>query len=149
MSELNDDESTASDLLSASLKAKLSTTEVRDRETFEKLSGEMLQATGEYIKAEMDTCVADYVLLEKMNRGLAEKYRKLTQSSSTICKEMLRFSKVYDELGPMLCKIEDVESAIGELERAAAKLDSYTKRLEVKSKQLATDKQSKEKSTTK
>ena len=59
------------------------------------LSKEMLRSTGDYIKSEIDMCVADYKVLEKMNRSVEEKYKNLSSVSGNINIEMEKLNEKY------------------------------------------------------
>jgi hypothetical protein len=100
------------------------------------LSEEMLKSTGEYIKGEIDMCIADYKTLEKMNTTVAEKYKSLSTISSSINDEMSKLNETYATLVPMLNQIDDLESCVNQLEQAANKLDAHSKKLEIKFKQF-------------
>jgi biogenesis of lysosome-related organelles complex 1 subunit 2 len=102
----------------------------------EHLSKDMIKSTGEYISGEIEMCIADYKLLEQMNRAVTEKYKNLTKYSSSISSEMDKLNEAYAALMPMLSQIDQVEKCVSELEESANKLDSYSKRLEAKFKQF-------------
>ena len=100
------------------------------------LSKEMLRSTGDYIKSEIDMCVADYKVLEKMNRSVEEKYKNLSNVSGNINIEMEKLNEKYANLLPLLSQINEVEMCVTELETSAGKLDTYSKKLEAKFKQF-------------
>lgn len=100
------------------------------------LSKEMLRSTGDYIKSEIDMCVADYKVLEKMNRSVEEKYKNLSSVSGNINIEMEKLNEKYVNLLPLLSQIDEVELCVTELEASAGKLDVYSKKLETKFKQF-------------
>ena len=105
--------------------------------TLEQLSKEMIKSTGDYITGEIDMCVADYKLLEQMNKAVTEKYKNLSKYSGSISDQMDKLNEAYANLMPMLTQIDEVEKCVGHLEQSAAKLDAYSKRLELKYKQFA------------
>lgn len=107
-----------------------------DKKILEELSRDMIQSTGEYIKGEVDVCVADYKMLEQMNKLVTDKYRGLSLNSSKIMTEMDKLNEAYAQLVPLLGQIESVEKSVDELELTANKLDAYSKRLEAKFKQF-------------
>lgn len=102
----------------------------------EDLSKQMIQSTGDYIKSEIDICIADYQMLEKMNRSVEEKYKILSNVSANISVEMEKLNEQYAHLLPLLAQIDEVETCVGELEQSANKLDQYSKKLETKFKQF-------------
>jgi biogenesis of lysosome-related organelles complex 1 subunit 2 len=101
----------------------------------EHLSKDMIKSTGDCISGEIEMCIADYKLLEQMNKAVTEKYKNLTKYSSSINSEMDKLNEAYAALMPMLSQIDQVEKCVSELEESANKLDSYSKRLEAKFKQ--------------
>ena len=105
--------------------------------TLENLSKDMIKSTGDYINGEIDVCIADYKLLEQMNKAVTEKYKNLTKYSSSISSEMDKLNEAYAALMPMLTQIDQVEKCIGDLEESANKLDVYSKKLEAKFKQFS------------
>ena len=115
----------------------METNQENTNKVLEQLTKEMLQTTSDYIKSEIEMCVADYQLLEKMNRSVEEKYKNLTTVSSSISSEMEKLNEKYAVLLPLLSQIDEVEKCVGELEQSASKLDNYSKRLEIKFKQFA------------
>ena len=100
------------------------------------LSKEMLKSTGDYVKMEIDICIADYITLEKMNTVLNDKYNNLADVSSSINVEMTKLNETYTNLIPMLAQIDDLENCVNQLEQSANKLEIYSKRLETKYKQF-------------
>jgi biogenesis of lysosome-related organelles complex 1 subunit 2 len=81
-------------------------------------------------------CVADYKILEKMNRSVEEKYKNLSSVSGNINIEMEKLNEKYVNLLPLLSQIDEVELCVTELEASAGKLDVYSKKLETKFKQF-------------
>lgn len=102
----------------------------------DQLSKDMLKSTGDYIREEIDMCITDYKLLTQMNNSVCEKYKNLTKYTSSISSEMEKLNESYSALMPLLSQIDEVEKCVNELEQSANKLDSYSKRLEVKFKQF-------------
>ena len=113
-----------------------SVTRTNERAVLDELSNEMLRSTGDYISSEIETCIADYVTLEKMNRAVADKYANLAVVSSNISGEMAQLNETYATLMPMLGQIDDLEMCIGQLEQSTNKIDEYSKRLEQKYRQV-------------
>lgn len=108
----------------------------QDKRILEELSRDMIKTTGDYIKGEVDVCIADYKLLEQMNKMVMERYKGLGVNSQNIMKEMEKLNEAYAHLQPLLGQIEYVEKSVDELEATANKLDAYSKRLEAKFKQF-------------
>ena len=104
-------------------------------ELLERLSKQMLESTGDYIRGEIEMCVADYKALEKMNRMVTNKYKGLGPYSKSIIDQMTKLNEAYTNLQPLLAQIDDVEKCLSELEQSANKLDVYSKRLETRYRQ--------------
>lgn len=119
--------------------SKLHNSQDADKKVLEELSKEMIKSTGDYIKGEIDICIADYKMLEQMNKLVTEKYKSLNKNSTNIISEMEKLNEAYLNLTPLLAQIDMVEKSVDELETTASKLDAYSKRLETKFKQF-TDK---------
>ena len=109
----------------------------KNAQILEELSREMIQTAGDYIKTEIDICVSDYKVLERMNQMVTDKYKNLDKNSASITNEMKKLNEAYENLLPLLSQIDDIENAITGLEQSANKLDVYSKRLESKYKQFA------------
>jgi biogenesis of lysosome-related organelles complex 1 subunit 2 len=109
----------------------------KNSQILDELSRDMIQTAGDYIKTEIDICVSDYKVLERMNQMVTEKYKNLDKNSASITNEMKKLNEAYDNLLPLLSQIDDIENAITGLEQSANKLDVYSKRLESKYKQFA------------
>ena len=132
-------ERTASSSLSSSSQSEPTSNKpkgnVNEDEQLERLSKQMLESTGEYIRGEIEMCVADYKALEKMNRMVTSKYKGLGPYSKSITEQMAKLNEAYTNLQPLLDQIDDVEKCLNELEQSATKLDVYSKRLETRYKQ--------------
>ncbi len=96
---------------------------------------DMLANTANYIKSEMETCVADYKTLEHMNRVVTERYVNYADLAKSVSSEMADLNRCYSNLFPLLVNINEIEKAVGELETATVQLDVYSRRLETKFKQ--------------
>ena len=113
-----------------------SSTTSNNDSSLEDLSKDMFKTAGDYIKGEIDICVADYNTLERMNKLVIDKYKNLSNLGVNVSNEMTKLNEAYATLVPLLEQIDDVEKCVGELELSANKLDAYTKRLETKYKQF-------------
>ncbi|XP_058837845.1 biogenesis of lysosome-related organelles complex 1 subunit 2 [Topomyia yanbarensis] len=101
-----------------------------------RLATKMFQKTGDYISHELSSTVEDYKLIENMNKAMLGKVFEMKQMSESIASKNSELNRKYEELKPLLKKIEDIESTVDKLEAAAYQLDSYTVRLENKFKTL-------------
>ncbi|XP_055608187.1 biogenesis of lysosome-related organelles complex 1 subunit 2 [Uranotaenia lowii] len=105
-----------------------------------RLATKMFQKTGEYVQHELGTAADDYKLIESMNRAMMGKVQDMKQMSQAIATKNAELNRKYEELKPLLQKVEDIEATVDKLEAAAYQLDSYTIRLENKFKALKTKK---------
>ncbi|XP_055626657.1 biogenesis of lysosome-related organelles complex 1 subunit 2 [Toxorhynchites rutilus septentrionalis] len=105
-----------------------------------RLATKMFQKTGEYITHELSTTVEDYKLIENMNKAMMGKVSEMRQMSDSIAAKNNELNRNYEELKPLLQKIDDIESTVDKLEAAAYQLDAYTIRLENKFKTLKSKK---------
>ncbi|XP_006825385.1 biogenesis of lysosome-related organelles complex 1 subunit 2-like [Saccoglossus kowalevskii] len=88
-------------------------------------------------KAPMTKATAeDYKLLEKMNQVTIQKYGDMRTITSNIATSMQNLNDKFKSLQPYLDQIDQVEESVANLEQAAYRLDAYSKRLELKFKQL-------------
>jgi hypothetical protein len=125
---------------SSSISSEQQTQEIvigESNKIFEHLIKEMIESTGEYIKAEVDTCVADYKALERMNRALTDRYVDMSKQTASIRTEMTRLNESYTDLLPVLAQVDDVEKCVDTLEQTTIKLDAYSKKLEQRFKQFS------------
>jgi hypothetical protein len=129
--------STTTPIASANLEGKSEDVKRKIKQNLDELSKEMIQKTGDYIKDEIDYCIADYQVLEQINKSVMEKYKTLTSHSKNINQEMSKLNEAYANLLPYLSQINNVEKMIGELEISSHKLEQYSKRLESKYKHFA------------
>uniref|UniRef100_A0A2M4AXA2 Putative bioproteinsis of lysosome-related organelles complex 1 subunit 2 n=1 Tax=Anopheles triannulatus TaxID=58253 RepID=A0A2M4AXA2_9DIPT len=106
-----------------------------------RLATKMFQKTGEYISHELASTVDDYKLIESMNRAMMTKVADMRQMSQSIATKNAELNQKYEELKPLLQRIDDIEATVDKLEAAAYQLDSYSIRLENKFKSLKANKQ--------
>ncbi|XP_053688232.1 biogenesis of lysosome-related organelles complex 1 subunit 2 [Sabethes cyaneus] len=99
-----------------------------------RLATKMFQKTGDYISHELSSTVEDYKLIENMNKAMMGKVSEMRQMSESIAVKNSELNQKYEELKPLLRKVEDIETTVDKLEAAAYQLDAYTIRLENKFK---------------
>ena len=138
VSNNNDTSSISSDLRSLNSEQQASDILIQEESNkiFEHLIKEMIESSGDYIKSEIDTCIADYSTLEKMNRTVIQRYKEVSKHTAEVSAEMIKLNESYAILLPMLSQIDEVEKCVASLEQTTAKLDNYSKRLEAKFKQF-------------
>ena len=66
----------------------------------------------------------------------ASKYADMTNLTSNVAKGVNQLDDKYKELQPYLDQIDQIDESVERLFQAAVKLDSYSKRLENKYKEL-------------
>ncbi|ELT93760.1 hypothetical protein CAPTEDRAFT_152254 [Capitella teleta] len=92
--------------------------------------------TADYLHGELVCSSEEYKLLEQMNKVTLKKYVEMKQIASNISRAMKDLNDKYSSLQPYLDQIDQIEDSVTQLEQAAYKLDAYSKRLEVKFRQL-------------
>lgn len=101
-----------------------------------RLANTMFQKTGEYLQEELTATHADYRLLERLNKEAVEKYSELKTISSNVAQSLDTLNQKYKKLQPVLDNINQIDDSVTKLEQAAYKLAAYSKRLEVKFKEI-------------
>ena len=61
-----------------------------------KLTQDMIHSNGEYIKSEVDLCIADYKSLESMNKLVKERYLNYSNLAEAISNEMVDLNSSFD-----------------------------------------------------
>jgi biogenesis of lysosome-related organelles complex 1 subunit 2 len=101
-----------------------------------RLGHDMFSKTADYLNGEFASTADEYRLLECMNKATLAKYLEMKDISMNLGKAMVDLKEKYESLQPYLEMIDQLEDSVSSLEQAAYKLDSYSKRLEVKFKAL-------------
>ena len=65
-----------------------------------------------------------------MNRATIEKYIMMSQTAKNVGDNLLHINQKLCDLQPYLDQIENIEQSVLSLEKAAYKLDTYSKQLE-------------------
>ncbi|XP_027725436.1 biogenesis of lysosome-related organelles complex 1 subunit 2-like [Vombatus ursinus] len=89
-----------------------------------------------YLKGELTATSEDYKLLENMNKLTSLKYLEMKDIAINIRRNLKDLSQKYAALQPHLDQITLTEERVAALERAACKVDAYSKKLEAKYKKL-------------
>ncbi|XP_012253465.1 biogenesis of lysosome-related organelles complex 1 subunit 2 [Athalia rosae] len=108
-----------------------------------RLANMMFQKTGEYLQEELTSTHADYRLLERLNKEAIGKYAELKTISSNISHSLEALNSKYRKLQPVLDNINEIDDSVTKLEQAAYKLAAYSKRLEMKFKEIEKESKSK------
>jgi len=89
-----------------------------------------------YIKGDLALTVEDYTLLEEMNRIATRKYSDMRGTGGIVTKGLTDLNQQYRVLQPYLDQIDQLEASVSHLEQAAYRVDAYSKKLELKYKQI-------------
>lgn len=100
------------------------------------LSDDLFKKTAEYVKAELEVTLDDYKLLEDMNKATAAKYRAMSGLSENVAASINNLNHSYEQLTPFLDRIDALDDKVAKLEELAYAVDSYSKRLETRFKEL-------------
>ncbi|XP_071954446.1 biogenesis of lysosome-related organelles complex 1 subunit 2-like isoform X2 [Antedon mediterranea] len=100
------------------------------------LSHDMFAKAAIYLRGDLAATADDYKLLEKMNIATSKKYSQMKDFGVDIHRALSDLNEKYRNLQPFLDQIDQVEESVGNLEQAAYRLDAYSRRLELKFKQL-------------
>ena len=123
------------------------------------LASLMFTKTADWISSELESTYDEYKLVQQMNRyalgffflflnhkimhllgfvfrATAGKYSDMQQITGNIAKGVNQLNGKYEELQPYLDQIDQIDESVERLYQAAVKLESYSKRLESKYKEL-------------
>eukprot|EP00039_Didymoeca_costata_P015126 m.252876 g.252876 ORF g.252876 m.252876 type:complete len:127 (+) comp16158_c2_seq1:303-683(+) len=109
---------------------------VVDKEDTKKLCNEMFQKIVDYVAGQLSSTAADYGLLKALNEATGAEYERMASTTTGLNKDVETLRQKYSELMPYLEQIDSVEESINKLQDAAKELDQYSKRLEIRFKQL-------------
>merc|ERR1711879_569411 len=113
-----------------------STTTPSENQELREVTAEMFQNISALLVGELKSSSEDYVLLEQMNTLTAQKYSEMAGNAEGLTEFMKQLRDKYESFQPFLEKIDQVEVGIQSLEQTVLQLDEYSKRLEMKYRQL-------------
>jgi hypothetical protein len=96
----------------------------------------LFEMLAEYIALESEDANADLDVLQKLNDAALEKYQSMLGFAKTLETSSADMHARFRELLPYFSKIDEVERATAELEKAVFVLDDYSRNLERKFVQL-------------
>jgi len=100
------------------------------------LAKKAFASIADFIRADLSITSEDYSLLTEMNRISTQQYSGMRHVAAGIGKSLEDLNQKYRALQPYLDQIDQLEASVAHLEKAAYRLDSYSKKLETKFKQL-------------
>ena len=100
------------------------------------LASLMFSKTSDWIACELESTSDEYKLIQQMNKATANKYSDMQQITGNIAKGVHQLNEKTTELQPYLDQVDQIEDSVERLYQAAVKLESYSKRLEAKYKEL-------------
>jgi len=100
------------------------------------LASLMFTKTADWVSSELESTYDEYSLVQQMNKATASKYSDMQQITGNIARGVHQLNGKYEELQPYLDQIDQIDESVERLYQAAIKLDSYSKRLESKYKEL-------------
>ncbi|KAI4905336.1 hypothetical protein NFI96_015507 [Prochilodus magdalenae] len=96
------------------------------------LCRDMFDKMAVFLQGELTATCEDYKLLENMNKLTSLKYMEMKDISINISRNLQDLNQKYASLQPYLDQINQIEEQVTALEQAAYKLDTYSKKLELK-----------------
>ncbi|XP_023938016.2 biogenesis of lysosome-related organelles complex 1 subunit 2 isoform X2 [Bicyclus anynana] len=102
-----------------------------------RLATQLFTKTKDYLETEVSTGQDMYTLLEEVNRLTITKHADLRSLVVNLSKTLKECNHMYAELiRPLLLQIDQFDSKVAMIEANAYRLDSYTKQLKARFKQL-------------
>ncbi|XP_045510237.1 biogenesis of lysosome-related organelles complex 1 subunit 2 [Colias croceus] len=102
-----------------------------------RLATQLFKRTNDYLQGEMSAGQDHYVLLEEINRLAITKYADLKNLTVNLTKTLNEYNEMYETvLKPLLSQIDDIDAQVSQFEASAYSLDSYTKQLKARFKEL-------------
>ncbi|XP_047041065.1 biogenesis of lysosome-related organelles complex 1 subunit 2 [Helicoverpa zea] len=105
--------------------------------TLSRLATLLFRRTNDYLQGEI-ACGGDhYILLEEINRLAITKYTDLRNLAVNLNRTLTEYNDLYSStIKPLLSQIDDIDIMVGKLEENAYRLDSYTKQLKSRVKEM-------------
>ncbi|RWS13625.1 Biogenesis of lysosome-related organelles complex 1 subunit 2-like protein [Dinothrombium tinctorium] len=107
-----------------------------EEEEIERLSAKLFDKTRDYLQSELRMTSEDYKLLLTMNEATAKKYASMKLVADSVAMSLTDLQAKYQTLGAYFEEIDKLDEKVTKLEEIAYSIDSYTKRLEARFKQL-------------
>ncbi|XP_072930886.1 biogenesis of lysosome-related organelles complex 1 subunit 2 [Epargyreus clarus] len=105
--------------------------------TISRLATQLFKRTNDYLQGEMAAGQDHYTLLEEINRMAITKYADLRNLAANLSKTLNEYNDLYHVLiKPLLMQIDHIDAQVSQFEANAYRLDSYTKQLRARYKEL-------------
>ncbi|KAG6445611.1 biogenesis of lysosome-related organelles complex 1 subunit 2 [Manduca sexta] len=102
-----------------------------------RLATQLFKKTNDYLQGEMAAGQDHYNLLEEINRLTITKYADLRNLAVNLNKTLNEYNEMYNQqTKPLLEQIDKIEAQVSKFEVNAYRLDSYTKQLKARFKEL-------------
>ncbi|KAL0851728.1 hypothetical protein ABMA28_000047 [Loxostege sticticalis] len=102
-----------------------------------RLATQLFKRTNDYLQGEMSAGQEHYNLLEEINRLTITKYADLRNLAVNLNKTLTEYNEMYqNQIKPLLMQIDQIDSQVSQFEVNAYRLDSYTKQLKARFKEL-------------
>lgn len=105
--------------------------------TLSRLATLLFKRTNEYLQGEIASGGDHYMLLEEINRLAITKYTDLRNLAVNLNRTLMEYNDLYgNTIKPLLSQIDDIDIMVARLEENAYRLDSYTKQLKTRIKEM-------------
>ncbi|XP_049885394.1 biogenesis of lysosome-related organelles complex 1 subunit 2 [Pectinophora gossypiella] len=102
-----------------------------------RLATQLFRKTNDYLQGEMAAGQDHYVLLEEINRLAITKYTDLRNLAVNLSKTLSDYNEMYEQhIRQLLQQIDAIDAQVSKFEANAYRLDSYTKQLQARFKEL-------------
>ncbi|XP_034839417.1 biogenesis of lysosome-related organelles complex-1 subunit 2 [Maniola hyperantus] len=102
-----------------------------------RLATQLFKKTDDYWRGEVMAGQDYYTLLEQINRLATTKHADVRSLAINLSKTLNEYNEIYSVLiKPLLLQIDQIDAKVELLEANAYRLDSYTKRLKARFKEL-------------
>ncbi|XP_047543808.1 biogenesis of lysosome-related organelles complex 1 subunit 2 [Vanessa atalanta] len=102
-----------------------------------RLATQLFKKTNDYLQGEMAAGQDHYNLLEEINRLAITKYADLKNLTVNLSKTLNEYNEMYNsQIKPLLLQIDQIDAQVSQFEANAYRLDSYTKQLKARFKEL-------------